>query len=376
MALINILVHPDALVSRTDAIGLAQWLAQCTPLPVALPALPERIPAPELAARLSPQLTVAPDRRTLWSWESDHAPVECPAPVATVRQAHTPTVAANIIVRDGLSRGSDIVRAIRSVAPLCSEIVVHEGGSTDGTVDALRGLAELLPVARYAVRTDLPWVDDYAHARNRAMIDTYADYIVWIDDDEEWCTEAPAQVVAALHWDQAHDTAPCSYQLGRIGPGFERPIWRTFVFPRFGGAIWTNALHENIESSLADIGIVKTHLTAPIWHHSFADLEHCAEDSRRDARILRAHPELETLGWKGGTGGIWIVAIDHTGNIEIIEAPPEAATGAPAVMAAPHNIESHVAHTRRILDALDLHLPDPVAPQEATILDFAFDEQE
>jgi len=362
MAMVNIIVDPGPVVAGGDVAELAEWLSGIMERPIDIPPQPTFTGA-ELSAILSPLLSASPDHRAHWTYPSDTMDR---APVRSIRRPDTPTLAANLIVRDGLSRGADVVRAVRSVAPICSEIVIHDTGSVDGTLEALRALAPELPCERVEIRK-MNWPNDFGAARNRVLLDTTAEHVLWIDDDEEWAIEACEQTVLALHWDLDHG-APCAYQLARIGPGFGAPIWRTFVFPRLPGVHWDSALHEHIESSLDALDIPHKKFSAPIWHHSFSDLDHLQYDADRDDRMTKLHPEVAGLGWHGDGSGIWVVGV-LDGDIRILEADQKAV---PTVHAPPiaGDLLNAAPDIKALLAVVDAEIGEATTGDQ---IDFPFD---
>jgi glycosyltransferase involved in cell wall biosynthesis len=85
-----------------------------------------------------------------------------------------PSLGLAMIVKDGAETLRD---CLASVAGLTDHIVIADTGSTDGTVQLARELgAQVL---------DVPWQDDFAHARNAAITALATDWVLVLDDDEE-----------------------------------------------------------------------------------------------------------------------------------------------------------------------------------------------
>lgn len=79
-----------------------------------------------------------------------------------------------MIVRDA---EKDLPRCLNSVAGVVDEIVIADTGSTDGTLAVAR---------RYPARVlQIPWENDFALARNRALAGVTADWVLALDADEE-----------------------------------------------------------------------------------------------------------------------------------------------------------------------------------------------
>lgn len=83
------------------------------------------------------------------------------------------TLALSMIVRDAALQLEHCLESVRSVV---DEIVIADTGSTDGTP----GLAFRLG-ARVLL---IPWEDDFAHARNQALAEVRAEWVLVLDADE------------------------------------------------------------------------------------------------------------------------------------------------------------------------------------------------
>ncbi len=78
-----------------------------------------------------------------------------------------------LIVRD---EGASLSASLQSIAPIASEIIVVDTGSTDRTKEV---------ATSYGAKVfDFPWIDDFAAARNECLRHATGDYIFWMDADE------------------------------------------------------------------------------------------------------------------------------------------------------------------------------------------------
>lgn len=84
-----------------------------------------------------------------------------------------PTLALSMIVRDA---ERDLRACLESVQDAADEIVIADTGSTDDTVGLARTLgARVLPI---------PWENNFARARNLALTEVTADWVLSMDADE------------------------------------------------------------------------------------------------------------------------------------------------------------------------------------------------
>lgn len=84
-----------------------------------------------------------------------------------------PIIAASLIVKD---EAESLPRCLESVRPFVDEIVVYDTGSTDGTPELAESLGARV-VRGY-------WDDDFARARNAALDEVRATWVLQIDADE------------------------------------------------------------------------------------------------------------------------------------------------------------------------------------------------
>jgi len=97
-----------------------------------------------------------------------------------------PRISCFMIVRNTLSQGYPFVEAIAQALPVCDEMLVGEGGSTDGTLEVLRRLEQLNPKIKVYVD---PWpgkgfAHDLRWATNTMMQKCKGEYILYIQANE------------------------------------------------------------------------------------------------------------------------------------------------------------------------------------------------
>ena len=400
MAAINLLVEEAAQVPRADADELLELLRGLTgySLPVVWPG-GDHVSGTSICQLLGWQLRSgsAPENPNL----PDALTIPCTvpsrlhplvaserwAPVRSIRWrsemsegAFAFTISGLMIVRDGLSAGSDCIRALRSLAPICHEIIVNDTGSVDGTIEELRALRACLPCPLHIIERD--WEDDFALARNQAKALAQEAFVAWIDADEEYSEEACQQIIWALRHDVEDPPGRLfAYQLAEIGPGFAFPHWRPRVLPNRPDIAWRYELHEDTSESLLEAGARVLRLTGGIYHHSFGVEAHHELNARRDAPILARHPKLAEKGAPMGTEPVIVVHVKADGQIDVIES-----RGGPSAPALPDPFADmgqamalgvQVPHLLDLLKSLPqsdgrlepMELDFPLEPSEAEVRD-------
>lgn len=74
-----------------------------------------------------------------------------------------------------------IERCLRSIIPICNEIIVVDTGSNDNTINIVKGLIREFDIIKLY---NFKWVDDFSLARNFSFEKAVSDYIMWVDADE------------------------------------------------------------------------------------------------------------------------------------------------------------------------------------------------
>src|SRR3954451_1666049 len=192
--------------------------------------------------------------------------------------ATAPLVAACLIVRDEADRLPACLSALRGLA---DEIVVHDTGSTDGTVATARRLRatvvegewrrDFAAAPHVAPVIEGEWRDDFAAARNVALDHCSAEWIVHVDADEiiggdieglrRRLESAPADVdgyIVAI--DNLLDDA--------TGSSYASHACR--LFRRHRGH-WEGALHEQVVARPGQpkLRLATTPETVRITHHGY-----------------------------------------------------------------------------------------------------------
>ena len=98
-----------------------------------------------------------------------------------------PKLALSMIVRDAAATLDGCLRSAKGVV---DEIVIADTGSSDSTPDIARGYD--------AKVIHIPWENDFAAARNQALAEVTADWILSLDADERLDPESAATIPALL----------------------------------------------------------------------------------------------------------------------------------------------------------------------------------
>ena len=97
------------------------------------------------------------------------------------------TLALSMIVRNA---AADLERCLASARASVGEIVIADTGSTDGTQALARRLGARV--------VDVPWENDFAGARNRALAEVHSDWVLVLDADERLDAAAQAALPALI----------------------------------------------------------------------------------------------------------------------------------------------------------------------------------
>lgn len=127
-------------------------------------------------------------------------------PAQRSRSSRPPLLGATLIVRN---EAENLPVALESLAGLVDEVVVYDTGSTDDTVAVAR--------AHGARVIEGYWDDDFARARNASLEAARADWIIWVDADDQLSGPHGAALRAYLSGDtQVFPGAPPAAQVDLI----------------------------------------------------------------------------------------------------------------------------------------------------------------
>lgn len=161
------------------------------------------------------------------------------------------------------NEAKNLPRCMESLLDIVDEIVVLDTGSTDRTV--------AIAIEFGAVVGATAWQNDFAAARNAALDLSTGDWVLWIDADEELTRDSFPAIRRAL----------CRPHFG----GFDLEIvnlvdetddgaqilhYPTRLFRRLPEVRFTGAIHEQIQPSLAALGLPWARLEgARLLHHGY-----------------------------------------------------------------------------------------------------------
>jgi len=246
-----------------------------------------------------------------------------------------PRLAAVLIVRDEAAR---LPGCLASLVGVVDEVVVHDTGSVDGTVQLAR--------AAGAVVHEGYWDDDFARARNVGLELTSAPWVLVLDADERVGAD-PAPDLAALHDLLATTTADVLTVAVRnvcpeeLGGSYRHPGPRLL---RRDGVRYTGRVHEQPVpvSGRAPVGCPAGILT--LDHLGYADVEEVRAKARRNAALAQA--ELSRLDAAPAGQALARVLLDLGRSLVVVGRTDEAA-------AAFERVRGQFPGSRRAVEATD-----------------------
>lgn len=201
-----------------------------------------------------------------------------------------PTLSVVMIVKN---EAGCLGRCLASVRPIADEIVVCDTGSSDGTAE--------VAASHGAVVHRIPWENDFAAARNRALSHAAGDWILHLDADEALDAAGAARLRALVDDDgrgaDAIEVTLANYcndirawrwrpvepgdpMAGGYAGSIPAPLLRLFRNGR--GFEYREPVHENITESVRERGGMVRAEPVVIHHYGYA----CeGEKARQKARL-------------------------------------------------------------------------------------------
>ncbi len=192
-----------------------------------------------------------------------------------------PLISACLIVRDEAPR---IQTCLDALLPVVDEVVVHDTGSTDGTLELLRRPG--------VVVIEGTWPDDFAAARNVALRRARGEWVLSVDADELLVADRD-QLRRTLARTPSRTRAldVLIHNHGANDDGYSHPAVRLF---RRRGASWAGRLHERVEhpGPHSPKGNLPAR-TITLQHSGYADPVTLRRKAQRNLAI--AQSELDSL---------------------------------------------------------------------------------
>jgi tetratricopeptide (TPR) repeat protein len=175
-------------------------------------------------------------------------------------------------------------RCLRSVNGLADDIVVVDTGSDDGTqAIALRAGARLF---------NFPWVDDFALARNQALGQARAPWILALDADEQLLERDRLALGQLLRERRSGNEPPrnaFNLVVKNSSDGGRSGMLAHIVrlFPNHPGVRYEWPVHEQVATSLLRLGIPILNTDVEILHDGYADASRNTAKQQRNLSLLQ-----------------------------------------------------------------------------------------
>jgi glycosyltransferase involved in cell wall biosynthesis len=236
------------------------------------------------------------------------------------------TLTLSMIVRDA---GGSLAACLESVRGVVDEIVIADTGSTDETAEIALGFrARVIPV---------PWADDFAAARNKALAAVQSDWVLVLDADEQLDSSAGGKIrsliadqsteayqvtirnyVLSLEdriWDRAAKPNESDFAAARNYPAYvEHENVR--LFRHVPEIYFVGRVHESVGPRVLETQRKLGH--APFWIHHFGLVVNAEARARKNhfyrrlgREKLAEMPENAQAHLELG-----LVELDNFGNLE------------------------------------------------------------
>jgi len=161
-----------------------------------------------------------------------------------------------------------IGRALESVQPVASQIIVVDTGSTDDTPQIARDAGAQL--------YHYPWQENFSKARNHALAHCTCPWIMWLDADDQLPSHSIDCIRQLLRYATTHVAS------GSISNQTEKHLYsfrQIRLFPNHPSVLFSGAIHEQLLFDTTRFRFVH-HPQLIIDHHGY--LHH--QDRRRKAQ--------------------------------------------------------------------------------------------
>jgi len=175
-------------------------------------------------------------------------------------------------------------RCLRSVRGVVDELVVVDTGSDDGSQEIAR---------RAGARSfEFPWVNDFARARNHALEQARAPWILVLDADEQLLERDHAALMSLLRAHTPKDGVPrtaFNLLVNNSSDGGRTGMLAHIVrlFPNHPDIRYEWPVHEQIATSLLRLGIPIKDTRIEILHDGYAEAARNQAKQQRNLAILQ-----------------------------------------------------------------------------------------
>ncbi|MEW6486596.1 MAG: glycosyltransferase family 2 protein [Thermodesulfobacteriota bacterium] len=229
-----------------------------------------------------------------------------------------PRLSATVICKDEAEKIRGCLESVR----FCDEVVVLDSGSTDGTLEICREIADLV------VETDWP---GHVAQKNRGLDLAHGEWVLCLDADERVTPELAAEIQVLLARGPQHDGYWITRHVHYLGRWIDHSGWypeyRVRLFRRQAGRWGGVNPHDAVE-----LRGTSGRLRGEIVHYTYDDLsdhlatinsftsvlarEHAARGRRFSWAALLLRPPLEFFkkyvlrqGFRDGAAGFLVSAL-------------------------------------------------------------------
>lgn len=136
-----------------------------------------------------------------------------------------------------------IERCLKSIIPICDEIIVVDTGSSDKTIDIVNKLSsndEKIKLYHFK------WIDDFSAARNFSFQKATSDYVMWVDADEMFTDELNNTILKLKNNDfKNYDVIATSIQFYYSENNYSF-VFRERIILKKNNPYWKFRVHEEL----------------------------------------------------------------------------------------------------------------------------------
>lgn len=193
-----------------------------------------------------------------------------------------PSPGAVMIVKDA---EETVIRAIASLRPFCSEIVIVDTGSSDRTPEICQNAGAELYFFQ--------WPGSFSEARNHALRLCRAEWLIAIDADEELSNFPIAQIRHLLADKNIGGlNVRIRNLLGDKSDSVQTTHYYTRIFRNRKDIRYTGRIHEQIRPSILEAGLEIVETDIEILHHGYSEFskDKAGRNKKMIEEELAEHP--------------------------------------------------------------------------------------